>query len=339
MFSIALGKNVVTSHPHADLDNPDYVMWRDFLAGADKWSRDQIADYQLSEIQRIVRHAYANTRGYRKLYDEAGVNPDSIASLDDTRKLPFVTKEMIRDNLEDFSLMMDGRTYVTTGGSTGIPFGMYRDPKAFAKELASKAHQYYRIGWKEGDRQVVFRGLPVDTPDHMAFESRFNELRCSSYHLTAEIMKSYVQRALDYRPDWIRCYPSSGYIFARFIRESGLSFPAVKGLLCASENLYDFQKQFMREVFGARVFSHYGHYELAVLAGYCEHDDAYHVLPQYGYAELIGSDGALVTQPGEVGEIVGTSFIMHATSLYLPVSILSGEQRRVGLPVCSKNQL
>jgi len=298
---------------HADLNNREYREWRDFLAGADKWSKKQIAGYQLSEIRRIVRHAYTATKRYRQLYDEAGVNPDSIVSLGDVRKLPFVTKEMIRDNLEDFSVPTDGRTYVTTGGSTGVPFGMYRDPKAFARELASKAHQYYRVGWREGDPQMVFRGLPIDTPDHTLFEEKFNELRCSSYYLTPEIMESYIRKARDYRPDWIRCYPSSGYIFARFIKESGLSFPAVKGLLCASENLYDFQKEFLKEVFGARVFSHYGHYELAVLAGYCEHDDSYHVLPQYGYGELIGADGKLVTEPGKAGEIVGTSFIMHAT--------------------------
>ena len=69
----------------------------------------------------------------------------------------------------------------------------------------------------------------------------------------------------------------------------------------------------MSDIFKARVFSHYGHYEMAVLAGFCEYEDTYHVLPQYGYAELIAKDGKAVTQPGEVGEIVATSFIMNAT--------------------------
>ena len=67
--------------------------------------------------------------------------------------------------------------------------------------------------------------------------------------------------------------------------------------------------------FSTRVFSHYGHYELAVLAGFCEKEDTYHVLPQYGYAELLDSNGKPVTQPGGMGEIVATSFIMHATPI------------------------
>jgi len=61
------------------------------------------------------------------------------------------------------------------------------------------------------------------------------------------------------------------------------------------------------------VFSHYGHSEMVVLAGFCEYEDIYHVLPQYGYAELIGSNEQLITKPGQIGEIVGTSFIMDST--------------------------
>jgi phenylacetate-CoA ligase len=231
---------------------------------------------------------------------------------------------------------MAGRTYCTTGGSTGIPLGLYRDPQAFARELASKAHQYARVGWKEGDRQLVFRGLPIATPDHVQWVPEFNELRCSSYHLVPEVMEYFYRRALEYQPAWIRCYPSSGHIFARFLKERNLPFPPVRGVLCASENLYDHQKQLLTEVFRARVFSHYGHYELAVLAGFCEHEDTYHVLPQYGYAELIGKDGRPVTRPGEMGEIVGTSFLMHATPLIRYRTRDFAVLRGLGCPACGR---
>jgi phenylacetate-CoA ligase len=160
---------------------------------------------------------------------------------------------------------------------------------------------------------MVFRGLPIDTADHTQFFPEFNELRCSSYYLTPSQMEIYRQKAWEYKPDFIKCYPSSGYIFASYLKESGKPFPQIKGILCASENLYDFQKKLLSQVFNCRVFSHYGHYELAVIAGFCEYEDTYHVLPFYGYAELIDNKGRAVATPGEVGEIVATSFIMKGT--------------------------
>jgi phenylacetate-CoA ligase len=303
----------MNSRTHADLSNPDYVEWLEFLQAADGWSAEQIAEYQQGELKRVVRLGYDHTTGYRSLFDRAGVGPETISSLDDIRAFPVVDKETIRSRVADFTTACHDREYVTTGGSTGIPFGFYRDRRAFARELASKAHQYHRIGWREGDPQLVLRGLPIKTDDHTQFVSEFNELRCSSYHLVPEWMELFCRKAWEYRPEWLRCYPSSGYLFAKWLRRSGARFPPLKGVLCASENLYDYQRELLREVFRARVFSHYGHYELAVLAGFCETEDTYHVLPHYGLAELVDPSGRRIDVPGQVGEIVGTSFIMSAT--------------------------
>lgn len=306
-------KSLKSQNIHIDLQNKHYREWIKFLKETENWTKEQIKNYQLREIKRIVRYAYENTIGYYDLYNEHGIDPFSIKTLKDFRNLPFVTKEMIRDNLDEFSVNVKNREYVTTGGSTGIPFGFYRDKIAFAKELASKAHQYYRIGWKEGDKQFVLRGLIISSPDHVKYYPEFYELRCSSYHLTPEWMEYYRQKAFEFQPDWLKCYPSSGYIFAKFLEKTKKSFPPIKGILCASENLYDYQKELLTRVFKTRVFSHYGHYELAVLGGFCEYEDYYHVLPQYGYAELIDKDGNLVSNSGDIGEIVGTSFIMQIT--------------------------
>ena len=300
---------------HKDLQNADYVAWVKFLRQADGWNVGQIRDFELSEIGRILKHAYENTKGYRKVFEMVGAKPEDINSIETFRRLPLFTKEMIRDGLEDFSCEYPNREYITTGGSTGIPTGMYRDSISFAKELASKAHQYHRIGWREGDRQMIFRGLQIKTENCMQFAPEFNELRCSTYQFISSQMEIYRRKAFEYQPEWIRCYPSSGYVFASYLKDSGKPFPKIKGMLCSSENLYPFQAQVFREVFGdeARIFVHYGHYEMSALAGFCEYTDDYHVLPQYGFVEVVDKDGNLVTKTGEVGEIVATSFIMMAT--------------------------
>lgn len=294
---------------HKDLQNPDYVAWRRFLDDCESWDEERAWNHQLAELRRVIGHALSATEAYPRLY--AGL-PATIEEPADLQRLPMCTKAEMRDNLAAFAAKDVPGDYITTGGSSGVPFGFYRDRPAFAKELASKAHLYSRLGWKEGDRQFVLRGVVIDSDDHTQLLADMCELRCSSYHLVEEQMEAYRQLAWAYRPDWVKCYPSSGYIFSRFLNESGRPFPPVRGVLCASENLYDYQKQVMGEAFQARVFSHYGHYELAVLAGFCESADTYHVLPQYGYAELL-RDGRPVTIPGEMGEVVATSFLMNAT--------------------------
>lgn len=300
---------------HKDLTNPEYAAWLRFLEEADGWPLEKVREHETSELRRILRHAYGSVTGYRAAFDAAGLNPEDLHAPEDIIAFPYLTKEMIRDDLESFSIEFPDRFYTTTGGSTGIPTGMYRDPISFAKELASKAHQYHRIGWREGDKQIVLRGLKIASADATEFVEEFNELRCSTYEFGTERMENYRQKAFEYGPDWIRCYPSSGYVFAQYLKESGKPFPRIKGMLCSSEQLYDFQRDLFHEVFGdhARIFAHYGHYEMAALAGFCEYTDDYHVLPQYGYVELLDADGKSVTTPGKVGEIVATSFIMQAT--------------------------
>ena len=300
---------------HKDLKNLHYTAWMSFLEKSDGWSREEIRVYQAAQLRRVSTYAYENAFGYRNSFDETGFDPDDVSDVVDIRKIPFLSKEDIRDRLEEFSTAVDGRYYITTGGSTGVPTGMYRDPVSFGKELASKAHQYHRIGWREGDPQIVFRGLQIETPDRMEFAEEFNELRCSTYEFGTGQMEAYRLAAFDFKPMWLRCYPSSGYVFAKFLKDTGRAFPSLKGILCSSEQLYDFQKELFVEVFGpeCRVFVHYGHYEMAALAGFCEYTDDYHVLPQYGLVELLDADDQPVTTPGMVGEIVATSFIMEAT--------------------------
>lgn len=61
-------------------------------------SRDEMRALQLERLKSMVAYAYANVPFYKKKYDEAGVRPEDIRTLDDIRRLPFVTKADLRDN-------------------------------------------------------------------------------------------------------------------------------------------------------------------------------------------------------------------------------------------------
>lgn len=297
---------------HKDLRNKAYVEWKDFLRRSESDSICKIQDYENRKLVQVVNIANL-TDGYKKHFKNHDVDVTKIKTTSDIVNLPFIDKTIMAKNIKDYVCNSDPKLYITTGGSTGIPFGFYRTKSEFAKELASKAHQYERIGWSENDRQMVFRGIPIKKKCNYQLYRSMNELRFSSYYINKNNIEKYVDKISKYRPQWLRCYPSSGYAFAKLIDECGLSIPQMNGVLCASENLYDFQKSKMQATFNCRIFSHYGHYELSVLAGFCEYTDDYHVLPYYGYAELVDKNNKIVEKEGEIGEIVATSFIMETT--------------------------
>ncbi len=59
------------------------------------WSKDELQDYNFKQRIRILTFAYENTEFYKKLYDDAGMNPQDIKTEKDWNAVPVVTKQMI----------------------------------------------------------------------------------------------------------------------------------------------------------------------------------------------------------------------------------------------------
>jgi len=61
-------------------------------------SVDELRSLQLERMKKTLQHAYQNSTVYKKKFDEAGVHPDDLKSLDDLAKFPFTTKQDLREN-------------------------------------------------------------------------------------------------------------------------------------------------------------------------------------------------------------------------------------------------
>ncbi len=87
-------------------------------------SRDKLEELQLQRLQRTLRHVYENVPFYRKSFDEAGIKPGDIKSLSDLQKLPFTTKQDMRDSYPFglFAVPMDKIVRLhASSGTTGKP--------------------------------------------------------------------------------------------------------------------------------------------------------------------------------------------------------------------------
>lgn len=299
------------------------VFWEtyNFLQESQWWSKEKLQEYQMQQLSKLLHHAYENVPYYRRVFDERGLKPEDIQDIDDLRKLPYLTKEIIQEELPNLVAQNCPRwklQYNTTGGSTGIPLGFYQERGiARASERAFMLTQWNRAGFKIGDRSAVLRGNVIRSASKGKFweyEPVDKSLILSSYHMTDENLPQYFKKIRKFKPDFIQAYPSAITILARFMEENSIKpFPSIKALLLGSENLYSWQRDLLGDVFQCRVYSWYGHTEQVALAGECEKSTYYHIFPEYGIVELISNDDKPVTMEDGVGEIVATdlkNFVM-----------------------------
>jgi len=298
------------------------VFWKtyNFLQESQWWSREKLEDYQMQQLSKLFHHAYENVPYYRRVFDERGLKPKDIDNFDDLKKLPYLTKEFIRDNLPELLAQNYPKSklqYVTTGGSTGIPLGFYHEKGVSnAKEYAFMFTQWKRVGFKMGDKRVVLRSGVIQS----ASKNKFWEynpidrvLNLSPFHMTDDTLPKYIKKIKDFRPDYLHVLPSTFSILARFMKDHNIEpFPTVKALLCGSENIYPWQRQVFEDTFQCRIYSWYGHSEMAVLAGECENSSNYHIFPEYGAVELIDNNGKPIEEEEVRGEIVATGFNNYA---------------------------
>jgi len=287
-----------------------------FLKYSQWWSREKLEEYQMEQLNKLLKHSFEFVPYYRKIFKKSGISIEDIKILDDLKKLPYLTRENIQENLLDLIAKNYPKSmlkYVTTGGSTGMPLGFYEEKEtAWLREWAFIINLWERVGYKIGDRCVVLRGNVIKSAQSGRFweyDPVKNNLILSSYHIKESALPEYIEKIREFSPLFIQSYPSVITILARFMKENDIKpFPELKAILCTSENIYDWQRALLEEVFRCRVYSFYGHTEKVALAGECEKSTCYHIQPEYGIVELIDKDGKPLTKDNEVGEIVATGF-------------------------------
>src|SRR5262245_54208282 len=102
----------------------------DELTASQWWSLEAIKKYQITRLRDIVDYTYQNTLYSKHVFKLIGLTGGSdISSLDDIKRIPVLTKAIIRDNLDDLTTRLDNLVLNQTGGSTGIPLKFYNSDK------------------------------------------------------------------------------------------------------------------------------------------------------------------------------------------------------------------
>lgn len=288
------------------------------LIESDKWSQGQVKRYKEGNIRKILEHAYETTPFYRSFFDKHGVKPSDFVEMEDIKKFPILTKEMVREHWREMiSSQYSKKDLIPyhTSGSTGkaLDFFWTKHSVRFYWAVVWRGRQ--RFGIKLGDLHFNFTGkivvpLTQRKPPYWRYNRPLNQYMINMQHLTADKVGSILELVNQKKPKFFVGYPSIIHSFASLIEEQGLKVTAkVDYMFTSAEKMYDFQREVIERVFpGVKIVEHYGFSENAASASK-DTDMHYHEDFELGLLEL---KNPVVTPDGVTGELLATGFQNYA---------------------------
>ncbi len=279
----------------------------------DEWrSRGELDERQAARLKELARQAARNTVYYARLFAECGFDPER-AEPESLRKLPILTKALIRQNFRDL-LAKDYQAYAPritrTSGSTGEPLSIYHTGLSHTYLRALNFAGWSQKGYRLGDPYAAFAGGSL-LPDTIGFKQTVyawlqNCRTMPSYHLSRERFDRYRDRLRQKRIPYIYGYASALYDFARAVEGRHLDFSFLRGLFTTADMLYPAQRRLIESVLGTKIVDIYGNPESGLMSYECQQHDGFHYGMQNAWVEIADDEGNPLPE-GEVGHILVTS--------------------------------
>ncbi|MYN47383.1 hypothetical protein GTP23_20270 [Pseudoduganella sp. FT93W] len=291
-----------------------YPRFLEQVAVHDPAALAQLSRAKLTETLRWALQTVPRYASYAHLLGQLEADPYAVL-----QQLPIVSKSDVKADLDDLlsrQMPLTARLKTFTGGSTAQPMMFYLHKGVTrTKEYAFMDSFHRRVGLSDKDVVLALRGRSVPGAGRPGaslwmYEPIKRQLILSCDHLERANMPAYVEAIRRWKPRFIQAYPSALHPLARWLKEHpapDVTAP-IRGIMLYSENVYEGQMAMLRSVFDCPILCHYGHSERVLMAASMPDDERCFFWPQYGHVELLDVMGRPVTQPGELGELVGTCY-------------------------------
>jgi phenylacetate-CoA ligase len=282
-------------------------------------SRDEIETLQLERLGWSLGHAYENVPLYRRLFDEAGVDPDDCRSLADLAKFPFTTKAELRDGYPFgmFAVPLDRVVRVhASSGTTGQPTVVGYTAGDVDTWADLVARSIRAAGGRPGDRVHVAYGYGLFTGGLGAHYGA-ERLGCTVIPVSGGMTERQARLIVDFEPDVIMVTPSYMLAIVDELERQGVD-PCSTSLKVGIFGAEPWTEE-MRSELERRLDMHavdiYGLSEVigpGVASECVETKDGLHVWEDHFYPEVIDPATGEVLPDGERGELVFTSLTKEA---------------------------
>jgi phenylacetate-CoA ligase len=273
------------------------------------WEPDRIRDLQWQKLSALLSHAYESVPYYRRVFENLGARPEDVRSPDNFAQMPALSKEDVRENLENMISETSSRKGFRpdrTSGSTGESLYFYKDQGTSEARRASNIRMDEWIGIEIGDPVAFLWATPTDLAVSGRLRGRLrnwlsNHLLLSHFDMDDETLSEYAMKLRRFGPRLLQGYPSGLTRFAEYLLHSGATIPAPRAILTSGETLYEEQRTIVERALGAPLYNHYGCREFGAVARECRVRHGMHVGVERLYVETRPLDGAVPgTAPEEI---------------------------------------
>ena len=291
-----------------------------FQPEIERASREQIRAWQDERLVKQVRHVYENVPYYRNLMDKKGVAPEDIRSVDDLHKLPFLTKDDLRDAYP-YGLLAVPRSEVvriqSTSGTTGrrvVAFYTQHDIDLW-DECCARA--IVAAGGTSDDVVQVSYGYGLFTGG-AGLNRGSHKLGAMTLPMSSGNTERQIQFMCDLGATILCCTPSYAAYLGESIRERGLQDQLqLKAGVFGAEAWSEEMRRDIEDTLGIKAYDIYGLTEISGpgVAFECEAQTGMHINEDHFIAEIIDPNTGEVLPDGEKGELVFTCLTKEAFPL------------------------
>ena len=276
--------------------------------------REELTKLQGERLVKIVKYTYDNVKYYHDRMDAAGVKPSDIKGIEDISKLPFMTKQDLRDYYPTGTFaapMSDIVRFHASSGTTGKPIVAgytQHDLECWSEGVARCLTAY---GLTKKDIVQVAYGYGLFTGGLGAHDGA-TKVGCSVLPASSGNTAKQLLLMKDLGVTALCCTPSYALFLAESLHKSedfSLKDMKLKAGVFGAEPWSENMRAELEEKLGIKAYDIYGLTEVSGpgVGGECEYQDGTHLWEDMFYPEIIDPVTLQPVPHGEQGELVFTT--------------------------------
>ncbi len=289
---------------------------------SESYNREELRKIQIQRLRKIVSHAYQTSDYYRKRLDSLGIRPQDIHSFSDLQKLPLLSKDDVRDNLDGglISKTVNPKHMlkINTSGSTGRPFTMYANREQLEIRFASTIRALEWTGWQFGDRQARLWHQTIGMSKSQVLRERIDawfmrRMFIPAFEISPHNIEQFVDKIRQHNPVLVDGYAESLNFLSTYIQMGNSAAFSPQAIMSSAQLLPSNTRKVIEDGFSTKVFDKYGSREFSGIAYECSAHRYHHVVDECYIVEILVEGRPALH--GEVGEIVITDLHNLATPM------------------------